>query len=103
MADQHADVTQILHRWQTGDDNALDDLLRAIYPDLRRIAARQLRGERAGHTLQPTAIVQRHRAFRGATIENGTGYDFELAVFEARPGANSWGGISIILQTPYPE
>jgi hypothetical protein len=32
-----------------------------------------------------------------------SGYDFELTVFEARPGPNSWGGITLILRTPYPE
>ena len=32
-------------------------LVEAVYPELRRIAARHLRGERNGHTLQPTAIV----------------------------------------------
>jgi hypothetical protein len=31
-----------------------------------------------------------------------SGYDFELSVFEARTGANSWGGITLILRTPYP-
>jgi len=54
---QEPDVTQILHRWQDGDEAALDELLRAIYPELRRVAARQLRGERAGHSLQPTAVA----------------------------------------------
>jgi RNA polymerase sigma-70 factor, ECF subfamily len=54
---QEADVTQMLHRWQGGDKLALDDLLRAVYPELRRIAARQLRAERCGHSLQPTAIA----------------------------------------------
>ena len=32
-----------------------------------------------------------------------SGYDYELSVFEARPGRNSWGGITLILRTPYPE
>lgn len=31
--------------------------MEAVYPELRRIAARHMRGERKGHTLQPTAIV----------------------------------------------
>jgi hypothetical protein len=30
-------------------------------------------------------------------------YDFELTIFEARPGPSSWGGVTIILRTPYPE
>ena len=52
-----ADVTQILHRWQSGDEAALDELLSAVYPELRRVAARQLRAERSGHSLQPTAVA----------------------------------------------
>jgi RNA polymerase sigma factor (TIGR02999 family) len=55
--DGGGDVTQVLHRWRDGDQRALDDLLSAIYPELRRLAARQLRGERAHHSLQPTALV----------------------------------------------
>jgi hypothetical protein len=31
-----------------------------------------------------------------------SGYDFDLKVFEARPGPDSWGGITLILTTPYP-
>jgi RNA polymerase sigma-70 factor (ECF subfamily) len=55
--DEGAEITQILHRWHSGDEAALDDLLGAIYPELRRIAAQQLRRERAGHSLQPTAVA----------------------------------------------
>jgi RNA polymerase sigma factor (TIGR02999 family) len=54
---QELDVTHILQRWRGGDEAAQDELLRAIYPELRRVAARQLRGERPGHSLQPTAIA----------------------------------------------
>ena len=32
-----------------------------------------------------------------------SGYDFELTVFEARRGPTSWGGITLILRTPYPD
>ena len=41
--------------------SALDELLPLVYAELRRIAARQLRHERAGHTLQATALV--HEAY----------------------------------------
>ncbi|HJU41339.1 MAG TPA: sigma-70 family RNA polymerase sigma factor [Vicinamibacterales bacterium] len=54
---EDADVTQILQRWHSGDEAALEDLVRAIYPELRRIAAGQLRRERAGHSLRPTALA----------------------------------------------
>jgi RNA polymerase sigma factor (TIGR02999 family) len=55
------DVTGLLDDWSRGDRGALDRLLPVVYTELRRIAARQLRHERAGHTLQPTALV--HEAY----------------------------------------
>ena len=55
------DVTALLDDWGRGDREALDRLLPLVYAELRRIAARQLRAERAGHTLQPTALV--HEAY----------------------------------------
>jgi RNA polymerase sigma factor (TIGR02999 family) len=55
------DVTGLLGDWSRGDRHALDRLLPLVYAELRRIAARQLRHERAGHTLQPTALV--HEAY----------------------------------------
>jgi RNA polymerase sigma factor (TIGR02999 family) len=51
------DVTALLLDWSRGDRVALDRLLPLVYAELRRMAARQLRGERVGHTLQPTALV----------------------------------------------
>lgn len=50
-------VTQLLARVRSGDAEARDELLRATYDDLRRLARAQLRRERAGHTLQATALV----------------------------------------------
>ena len=57
MAEPPADVTTLLQRWSEGDRTALDRLLPMIHAELRRIAARQLSGERDGHTLVPTALV----------------------------------------------
>jgi RNA polymerase sigma factor (TIGR02999 family) len=54
---QPPDVTELLCRWRDGDDQALDAVLRQVYPDLRRTAARQLRLERDGHSLQPTLVI----------------------------------------------
>jgi RNA polymerase sigma factor (TIGR02999 family) len=54
-------VTALLADWSRGDRGALDQLLPLVYAELRRIAARQLRRERVGHTLQPTALV--HEAY----------------------------------------
>jgi RNA polymerase sigma factor (TIGR02999 family) len=51
------DVTALLGDWSRGNPNALNQLLPIVYAELRRMAARQLRSERASHTLQPTALV----------------------------------------------
>lgn len=51
------DVTGLLGDWSRGNRSALNELLPLVYAELRRIAARRLRSERAGHTLQPTALV----------------------------------------------
>ena len=51
------DLTALLSEWGRGNSNALNELLPLVYAELRRMAARQLRAERVGHTLQPTALV----------------------------------------------
>jgi RNA polymerase sigma factor (TIGR02999 family) len=56
-AESRDDITRLLHDWSHGDAAALPLLVEAVYPELRRIAARQFRSERLGHTLQPTALV----------------------------------------------
>ena len=50
-------VTQMLVDWSNGDQKALDKLMPLVYDELRRLAGNYLRRERAGHTLQPTALV----------------------------------------------
>jgi RNA polymerase sigma factor (TIGR02999 family) len=50
-------ITQLLARWRDGDRDAFDQLVPLVYRELRHIAARYLNGERAGHTLQSTALV----------------------------------------------
>jgi RNA polymerase sigma factor (TIGR02999 family) len=50
-------VTQLLAQWSSGDAEAAERVLPLVYEELRGIASRQLRGERSGHTLQATAIV----------------------------------------------
>jgi RNA polymerase sigma factor (TIGR02999 family) len=51
----------LLQSWSSGDRAAAEQALPLVYEELRRIAARQLRRERDGHTLQATAIV--HEAY----------------------------------------
>jgi RNA polymerase sigma factor (TIGR02999 family) len=50
-------VTQLLADWRQGDDAALTQLTPLVYEDLRRLAHRYMRGQRADHTLQATALV----------------------------------------------
>lgn len=50
-------ITSLLHRLSRGESRAEAELLPLVYAELRAIAARHLRGERAGHTLSPTALV----------------------------------------------
>ena len=44
-------------RWNDGDEAALPQLVPIVHEELRRLARRQMAGERPGHTLQPTALV----------------------------------------------
>src|SRR5690349_17431649 len=50
-------VTQLLIDWGNGDKAALDKLIPLVYGELHRLARYYMRRERAGHTLQTTALV----------------------------------------------
>ncbi len=50
-------ITQLLVAWQAGDRRALDALIPVVYDELRRLAHRSMKRERAGHVLQTTALV----------------------------------------------
>ena len=50
-------ITQLLIDWGNGDQAALEKLMPLVYSELRRLATNYLHRERAGHTLQPTALV----------------------------------------------
>jgi RNA polymerase sigma factor (TIGR02999 family) len=50
-------MTELLAAWSDGDRSALDQLAPLVYDELRRMARRQMNRERAGHTLQTTALV----------------------------------------------
>jgi len=51
------EITRLLAEWAGGDRAALDQLTPLVHAELRRIARRQMSGERDGHTLQATALV----------------------------------------------
>ena len=55
------ELTQLLIAWSQGDARALEQLTPLVYAELRKIAHRYMNRERAGHTLQTTAVV--HEAF----------------------------------------
>jgi RNA polymerase sigma-70 factor (ECF subfamily) len=51
------EVSMLLRAWSDGDRAALDRLTAIVYDELRRLASRYMRGERPGHSLQTTALV----------------------------------------------
>src|SRR4029077_12387 len=61
------DVTDLLRAVQNGDKQAEGRLIQLIYPELRRLARRQMRRERPNHTLQTTALV--HEAYLRLTLQ----------------------------------
>lgn len=54
-------ISEFLAAWSGGNREALNELIPAVYQELRKQARRHLREERAGHTLQTTALV--HEAY----------------------------------------
>src|ERR1019366_76879 len=61
MSMESTDVTHLLKAWSGGDQGALEELTPKVYVELRRMAAKYMRNERAGNTLQATALV--HEVF----------------------------------------
>ena len=52
-----SEVTGLLRAWGQGDENALQKLIPLVYDQLHAAARRYMAGERAGHTLQTTALI----------------------------------------------
>ncbi len=61
MAQHSENITDLLISYGRGDKESLDKLMPAVYDELRRQAARYLRREQPGHTLQTTALI--HEAY----------------------------------------
>ena len=59
--DETSETTQLLRAWADGDKGALERLTPRVYRTLRRIAGHQLKNERAGDSMQATALV--HEAY----------------------------------------
>ena len=51
------EVSRLLRAWSDGNQDALDRLTPIVYEELRKLARHYMRGERAGHSLQTTALV----------------------------------------------
>jgi RNA polymerase sigma factor (TIGR02999 family) len=57
MKESPGEVTRLLRKIREGQSDAADQLIRLVYPELRRIAGACMRDERPGHSLQPTALI----------------------------------------------
>lgn len=55
--DERERISHLLAEWANRDPSARDELVPIVYDELRRLAHHHMRGERAGHTLQTTALV----------------------------------------------
>ncbi len=60
-AENEPAITLLLNKWRLGDADAVDEVMRFVYDDLRRRANAYLRNDRREYTLQPTGLV--HEAF----------------------------------------
>lgn len=57
MTEKDSEITRLLKAWSGGQDAALEELMPLVHNELRRVARRYMKNERAGNTLQPTALV----------------------------------------------
>jgi RNA polymerase sigma factor (TIGR02999 family) len=81
MDDPRQCVTEILRDLDLSDPHQADRLLAIVYAELRTLAGRHLRGERRGHTLQPTALV--HEAYLRLVDGEAIGWDSRAHFFGA--------------------
>lgn len=72
-------VTELLIRWTDGETAALDELMPAVYAELKKTASGLMRRERDGHTLQPTALV--HEAWLRMVHQNRVTFDHRKQFF----------------------
>src|SRR5262245_29493956 len=75
------DVTRILSAIERGDPQAPEQLLPLVYDELRRLAAVRLTQEKAGQTLQPTALV--HEAYLRLVADEGSRWNSRGHFFAA--------------------
>ena len=80
-AESHQGLTLILGRARAGEESAQGELLELVYDELRQVASRLMRRERAGHTLSPTAVVHEAviRLLGEAVLERAPDRDYLFA------------------------
>jgi len=80
------DLTVLFGRLREGDDDALGEIMSALYSELRALAARRMRAEAQRHTLQPTALVNEAylRLMGGPDVINNRQHFFALAATAMR-------------------
>jgi len=81
MAFESVTFSRLLARAKSGDAIAQDQLLTIVYQDLRRMAAKYMRGERNDHTLQPTALV--HEMYMRAFQRDDSGWNDRSHFFKS--------------------
>ncbi len=74
-----ATLTQRIREAQRGDSAALDEAFPRVYDELKRLARVQLAQERAGHTLQPTALV--HEAYLRLVDQHSADFTDRVSFF----------------------
>jgi RNA polymerase sigma-70 factor (ECF subfamily) len=73
------DITGLLLAWNTGDPEALNRLLPAVYAQLRSLAKRELQRERVNHSLEPTALI--HELYLGLVDQRRTKWENRAQFF----------------------
>ena len=81
MSDSSPDLAALFARMRLGDADAVNGVMSALYGELHRLAARQMRGEARQHTLQPTALVNEAylRLMQGPDVVHDRHHFFALA------------------------
>ena len=79
MPPESPEITVLLKAWGSGDVAALDQLTPLVYEELRRLARRYMRHERAGNTLQTTALV--NEAYLRLVDANSVGWQDRVHFF----------------------
>ena len=78
-------ITDLLRHWSTGDAESEARLVEAIYPELRRLAARHLAGERAALSLETTDLV--HEAWMRLCADGEPEWESKAHFFGAAANA----------------